>query len=297
MRKLLCFIQLYGVLITFCCVTIAMYSLHWSKEYRPIHVVTERNHEKNLMSGKYNVLDSYVSADVNDSIKSAVKKKFSLLQRLLPYTNAVCIEKQQRIKILEGRKKKSVVPKMSEIKLIQSSKLKGKPKGLITVPKKQSCAVIGNSGILLNSSCGSEIDSHDFVMRSNMAPITGFEKDVGYRQNFVSLNWELSINFISCLDETSRNCSAEMLDRFRVYNKSILWLSKLDSRRGVQQSYRRVISLLDRNKVHPKIAYPFISLAKLITRIWGISNPSSGLYLYTVAASMCESVYHAFLKC
>ncbi|XP_012503599.1 PREDICTED: CMP-N-acetylneuraminate-beta-galactosamide-alpha-2,3-sialyltransferase 1 isoform X2 [Propithecus coquereli] len=41
------------------------------------------------------------------------------------------------------------------------------------------CAVVGNSGNLRESSYGSEIDSHDFVLRMNKAPTAGFEADVG----------------------------------------------------------------------------------------------------------------------
>ncbi|CAH1229950.1 ST8SIA4 [Branchiostoma lanceolatum] len=52
----------------------------------------------------------------------------------------------------------------------------------------RSCAVVGNSGILLGSHCGRQIDSADFVFRCNLAAIEGFEKDVGTKSNFTTMN-------------------------------------------------------------------------------------------------------------
>lgn len=40
----------------------------------------------------------------------------------------------------------------------------------------RSCAIVGNSGILLLEAQGQEIDSHDFVMRFNGAPTKGLER-------------------------------------------------------------------------------------------------------------------------
>jgi hypothetical protein len=47
----------------------------------------------------------------------------------------------------------------------------------------KSVAVVGNSGIILDSEYGEEIDSHDIVMRCNLARVIGYEKHVGSKTN------------------------------------------------------------------------------------------------------------------
>lgn len=45
--------------------------------------------------------------------------------------------------------------------------------------KYSSVALVGNSGCLSTSTYGSDIDSHDCVIRFNTAPVIGFEDNVG----------------------------------------------------------------------------------------------------------------------
>ena len=47
-----------------------------------------------------------------------------------------------------------------------------------------SCAVIGNSSILLDSNYGDEIDKHSTIIRCNLGRTKGFEKSVGSRTDF-----------------------------------------------------------------------------------------------------------------
>jgi len=44
---------------------------------------------------------------------------------------------------------------------------------------RPSCAVVGNSPLILGQRAGPSIDSHDVVIRFNFAPTCGFERDVG----------------------------------------------------------------------------------------------------------------------
>jgi hypothetical protein len=56
------------------------------------------------------------------------------------------------------------------------------------------CAVVGNSGHLLRTAYGAEIDAHDVVMRINQAPTHSYEKHVGRRTTHRLLNrlWTLA---------------------------------------------------------------------------------------------------------
>ncbi|XP_053565833.1 beta-galactoside alpha-2,6-sialyltransferase 1 [Bombina bombina] len=51
-----------------------------------------------------------------------------------------------------------------------------------------TCAVVSSAGSIKSSALGSEIDSHDAVLRFNAAPTTGFSDDVGSKTSFRLVN-------------------------------------------------------------------------------------------------------------
>ena len=61
----------------------------------------------------------------------------------------------------------------------------------------KTCAVVGNSGVLLKSKQGKEIDEHEKVFRINYAPTAGYEEDVGSRTDFDFVNLQHVKPFIA----------------------------------------------------------------------------------------------------
>lgn len=58
----------------------------------------------------------------------------------------------------------------------------GVPQGYAT------CAVVGSAGFLRKQRLGAEIDSHDFVIRANLAPVSGYEEIVGSKTSLRIMN-------------------------------------------------------------------------------------------------------------
>ncbi|XP_038069866.1 alpha-N-acetyl-neuraminyl-2,3-beta-galactosyl-1,3-N-acetyl-galactosaminide alpha-2,6-sialyltransferase-like [Patiria miniata] len=52
-----------------------------------------------------------------------------------------------------------------------------------------SCAVVSSSGTLLGQGAGQEIDRHSCVIRMNMAPVEGYQNDVGERTSLRVMNF------------------------------------------------------------------------------------------------------------
>ncbi|KAK7940072.1 hypothetical protein WMY93_003398 [Mugilogobius chulae] len=84
-----------------------------------------------------------------------------------------------------------------------------------------TCAVVGNGGILVNSSCGEAIDSAQFVIRCNLPPINkDYGKHVGKKTNIVTANPTIIQKKYSGLREYRRG----FVDDVSVYGESLLFL-------------------------------------------------------------------------
>ena len=93
---------------------------------------------------------------------------------------------------------------------------------------QRSCAVVGNSGILLNSSYGRLIDQHDLVIRANLQAVKGYERDVGTRMNITSINVVVLKSIAKQLNGSAKNTGGRAkhppyLKRLEYLKNSILW--------------------------------------------------------------------------
>lgn len=70
----------------------------------------------------------------------------------------------------------------------------------------KSCALVGNSGILLNSHCGEVIDETDVIIRMNLA-VFGHEYSsaVGSRVSFMTINSLQIKELVSCFEKVAKN--------------------------------------------------------------------------------------------
>eukprot|EP00238_Polyblepharides_amylifera_P005830 CAMPEP_0196590682 /NCGR_PEP_ID=MMETSP1081-20130531/67230_1 /TAXON_ID=36882 /ORGANISM="Pyramimonas amylifera, Strain CCMP720" /LENGTH=342 /DNA_ID=CAMNT_0041913837 /DNA_START=543 /DNA_END=1572 /DNA_ORIENTATION=+ len=140
--------------------------------------------------------------------------------------------------------------------------LPGKP----LIRKYESCAVVGNSGSLLETQFGDGIDKHEVVIRFNAAKTEGYEQFVGYKTTFRILN------------------SVDMKASREGNEISITTLRNNDLKEWAKQS------LIEGNPTAALTTDPeFLCHTWAWVRNRG-DKPSSGLVGIVMALKMCEKV-------
>ncbi|KAG7459748.1 hypothetical protein MATL_G00213790 [Megalops atlanticus] len=187
--------------------------------------------------------------------------------------------------VYDGEKRKPLVvtPKLF------STFLKEQPFKNVTW---ETCAVVGNGGILLNSSCGEEIDSAHFVFRCNLPPLDkGYEKDVGNNTDLVTANPSILLEKFEGLMEHRR----PFVESLSSYRDSMLLLPAFSYGHNTPVSLRALYTLQDFNSpVQPIFLNP--EYLQSLARFWRAQGLramrlSTGLIVASLALELCTNVH------
>ncbi|XP_035691909.1 CMP-N-acetylneuraminate-poly-alpha-2,8-sialyltransferase-like [Branchiostoma floridae] len=176
----------------------------------------------------------------------------------------------------------------------------------------ENCSVIGNGGILLNSSCGPEIDSTQYVFRNNLPPLTleffgrgedmdgtmakvDYYKDVGRKANFISVNpsgfnefmydfkkERIITDFVEYLSQYEDKGAKVWSHMFHYDSKAKLVLRAIVIIRAMGAKTEMVSS-------HPV----FLQAVNDFWKMNGLTSTriSSGLVFTTIALAMCKETH------
>uniref|UniRef100_A0A3B3THR2 ST8 alpha-N-acetyl-neuraminide alpha-2,8-sialyltransferase 6 n=1 Tax=Poecilia latipinna TaxID=48699 RepID=A0A3B3THR2_9TELE len=154
---------------------------------------------------------------------------------------------------------------------------------------KKTCAVVGNGGILTNSSCGKTIDSAQFVIRCNLPPLSnGYENDVGMKTDVVTANPSI-FTYGSLLEH--RRMFAESLCQ---YGKAMLLLPAFSYRINTATSLRASYTIDDfRIPMQPVFINP--KYLQSLALFWGslglkARRLTTGIMMTSLALELCDNV-------
>ena len=126
--------------------------------------------------------------------------------------------------------------------------------------KNKRVAIVGSSGILLNTEFGQEIDDHDVVVRFNVAKTDGYEKHVGSRTDIRVMNGH------TWAGTTSKDIFPEFDDKFT---------SKLrDTTLIIKGDYNDNQKKLGHQNTHPSNAIIIIDVPFLLSCARAVKSKS-----------------------
>ncbi|KAG5279724.1 hypothetical protein AALO_G00080920 [Alosa alosa] len=155
-----------------------------------------------------------------------------------------------------------------------------------------SCSVVGNGGILANSSCGQRIESAQFVIRCNLPPLDhSYEKDVGNKTNLVTANPSILHEKFGGLMERRR----PFVEGLRPYGDALVLLPAFSYGHNTPVSLRAVYTLEDfRSPTRPVFLNPdYLTGLARFWRSQGLRTVrlSTGLIMASLALELCTNVH------
>ncbi|XP_054907931.1 alpha-2,8-sialyltransferase 8F-like [Poeciliopsis prolifica] len=153
-----------------------------------------------------------------------------------------------------------------------------------------SCAVVGNAGILANSSCGKHIDSAEFIIRCNLPPLNGYEKHVGVKTDLVSANPSILLQKYDSLLGSRR----KFMENLCQYGSSMILFPAFSYVKNVALCMRAFHTIQDFGSPMQPIYFNPEYLADLDTfwrsQGWKAVRLSSGMIVTSMALELCDTV-------
>ncbi|XP_072176126.1 alpha-2,8-sialyltransferase 8B-like [Diadema setosum] len=168
------------------------------------------------------------------------------------------------------------------------------------IPMQGSCALVGNSGILLDSRCGDFIDAADFVIRNNAPALEErYREDIGNRTDVMTMNLSLIRALIICTKVPTtwmigrlppRTTCPQLMKNMNVFQKKrIFWFLKRYDRRF--QAFKSMMSALKANNhLNFRLAYSPVVPMKAASKLASVRIPSSGLAAFVASTQFCRSL-------
>ncbi|XP_053312902.1 type 2 lactosamine alpha-2,3-sialyltransferase isoform X2 [Spea bombifrons] len=165
----------------------------------------------------------------------------------------------------------------------------------------KKCVVVGNGGVLRNSTLGKKIDSYDVVIRMNDGPVLGYEEDVGQKTTFRLCYPESIFSDRSHYDPNT----TVVLMMFKPHD--VKWLSELITRKRVSTYgfWRKPAMNLIYQTHQLRVLNPFIlqqvsqnilNFPKNFPKTEKPKHPTTGIIAITLAFHICNEVHVAGFK-
>ncbi|XP_070704329.1 alpha-2,8-sialyltransferase 8E-like [Pempheris klunzingeri] len=156
----------------------------------------------------------------------------------------------------------------------------------------ETCAVVGNGGILSDSGCGKMIDSAQFVIRCNLPPLeNGYEEHVGVKTGLVTANPSILRQKFKSLMEHRRS----FVESLQIYGNSLLLFPAFSFGRNTPLSLRASYAIEDlQSPIRPVFFNPdYLQSLAAFWRSQGLREVrlSSGIMMVSLALELCDDVH------